>query len=218
MASIPITSLPEAGKVNATDQLIVQGSSSTQRATVKQVVASTVDKTFTEEDQPASAKLTKDELKKKLGTTEKAADSSKWAGMSFLNENAPTAQNVLVLADGNVKYVALSYIANFNGVSASGNGYIRFTDGTQICWGDTSKLPAVSSGTLAECTATFAQAFADTNYAVVVSPAVDVGNSWTMRVSSTVKSTTSTKVVVGSASHDVGSGNNFRYIAIGRWK
>ena len=69
MATIPITSLPEASSVNENDQLIVQGSSSTQRATVARVIRAVVDKFLATEGKAADAKAVGDALKGKLDKT-----------------------------------------------------------------------------------------------------------------------------------------------------
>ena len=176
------------------------------------------DKTLSIENAPADAAATGAELAKKLGLHDTADNSAKWGDYERRFNETTGSTHVLVETDG--KYVDLCSADSIGltAIVASGSNYVRFGDGTQICWGDTSKLPAISTGTQANCTATFAQAFTNTNYAIALSPAADGGNSWTMRISSVVKSTTFTTVIVGSASNDVGAGGNFSYIAIGRWK
>lgn len=47
----------------------------------------------------------------------------------------------------------------FSGVAASGNGYVRFTDGTQICWGGVT----VNSNDSTDTTITFPQPFVYVN-------------------------------------------------------
>ena len=82
----------------------------------------------------------------------------------------------------------------FNAVAASGSSYIRFTDGTQICWG----------GVNSNHYAIFQAAFANTNYTCV----------FDMDGYAYSKSTTQCRSNIPGLSGNV----PYCYIAFGRWK
>lgn len=90
-----------------------------------------------------------------------------------------------------------------NGVTASGSDYVRFGDGTQICWGNTSSIN--NSGTSSH---TFPAAFSDTPYIALVSTSA-LDDVWY------VKSRSTTAVSFGKAGWLSGGAC---YIAVGRWK
>lgn len=90
-----------------------------------------------------------------------------------------------------------------NGVTASGSNYVRFGDGTQICWGNTSSIN--NSGTSSH---TFPAAFSDTPYIALISTSA-LDDVWY------VKSRSTTAVSFGKAGWLSGGAC---YIATGRWK
>ena len=87
-----------------------------------------------------------------------------------------------------------------NGVVASGSNYVRFGDGTQICWGQTN------SGDATKFVATFPVPFFNTNYSIVVD---GIGVRET-------KTTTSCKFVYVDKTFSNGSYGR-EWLAIGRW-
>lgn len=112
------------------------------------------------------------------------------------NHNTTDTQ-IPILSNKVFDYISRSEIA----VSASGNTYIRFINGIQICWeGSTPK----SSGAI------FVVPFLNTNYAIGISGMDSVNYAW--YVSGSKKKTTGF-----TASHNA-SGSYFSYIAIGLWK
>ena len=90
-----------------------------------------------------------------------------------------------------------------NGVATSGTDYIRFGDGTQICWGNTNSIN--NSGTSSH---TFPAAFSDTPCIALVSTS-NLDDVWY------VKSRSTTAVSFGKAGWLSGKAC---YIAAGRWK
>ena len=80
-----------------------------------------------------------------------------------------------------------------NGIDTSGEGYVRFRDGTQICWGNASS--------------TFAVPFANTNYGVGLTG-----------VNASITTMTGKSVTGFSYSATGGEGLSSSYVAVGRWK
>lgn len=105
-----------------------------------------------------------------------------------------------------------------NGVVASGAGYIRLGDGTQICWGYiTFGQMDPSSATFS--TFTFAVPFANTGYAIMSLQTHDVGGTNFLAINLVDKTTTGANVSVYNSKitpNDAGVGHDC--IAIGRWK
>ena len=87
-----------------------------------------------------------------------------------------------------------------HGVTASGSNYVRFGNGTQICWGQTN------SGDATKFVATFPVPFFNTNYSIVVD---GIGVRET-------KTTTSCKFVYVDKTFAKGSYGR-EWFAIGRW-
>ena len=100
-----------------------------------------------------------------------------------------------------------------NGIIASGSGYVRFGDGTQICWGFGSAGTSTGNGAAAGYIA-FPVPFSDTGYAFSASAygTWDHNNTvgWIGTYDRTAAST-----FVNCAN---GAGGNFVWLAIGRWK
>lgn len=103
---------------------------------------------------------------------------------------------------------------------ASGGGYIRFGDGTQICWGAVQLSSGITARNTATLAFTFPMAFADANYIKTISQRNDPGGSWNIAVANTGMRTTGfdALIVNGDTTSAVNAGAVFEYIAIGRWK
>lgn len=105
-----------------------------------------------------------------------------------------------------------------NGVVASGSNYVRFGDGTQICWGH------IVFGELGAYSPTFSQLnfavpFANTDYAIMSLQTGDVGNTWSLAINLVAKTTTVANVsVFNSKDLSNKAGIIHDCIAIGRWK
>ena len=96
----------------------------------------------------------------------------------------------------------ISSINNNKVIYSSGTNYIRFADGTQICWGIYT-LGAWMG------VVDFQISFKDTNYAVVVTRSPDAGEATVMTA---VAYTTSKFFIYGD------TGWRANWIAIGKWK
>lgn len=96
--------------------------------------------------------------------------------------------------------------AGASAVYTSGTYYVRYTDGTQICWGSKDYLPNY------DCYVTLPIAFANTNYSVLTSPYSKNSISGTVTHVITNKTTTSFRAEPSSNS----CGAN--WVAYGRWK
>lgn len=96
--------------------------------------------------------------------------------------------------------------AGASAVYTSGTYYVRYTDGTQICWGSKDYLPSY------DCYVTLPIAFANTNYSVLTSPYSKNSISGTVTHVITNKTTTSFRAEPSSDS----CGAN--WVAYGRWK
>ena len=124
-----------------------------------------------------------------------ADNSIKWDNLFLRRKHNTSDTWIPVFSDNNVDYVLKNEIANLNGVAASGSNYVRFTDGTQICWG------------ILQSTVTFPVAFATTSYGVSVSGTATIGiPSFPYVVKKTV------------TNMEISNNNGDSYIAIGRWK
>lgn len=131
----------------------------------------------------------------------------------------------------------------FSGVSASGTNYVRFTDGTQICWGSLTTKTFTVKGTAevndktVSVTATskntrpaaeFPQAFVNTGYGITLNLSYGVlsdnntfkGTSGAQYNSSYLQSVTSVSPSLGKqTTHCVFAvGAYGYYVAVGRWK
>lgn len=105
-----------------------------------------------------------------------------------------------------------------NGVVASGAGYVRFGDGTQICWGESAAFSQIAAGDVVHAVCTFAAPFINSDYSCATTFGKDGGDSWNLRVSATFRGTSNLQIFIGSRDIAVGAGTTVRYIAIGRWK
>ena len=105
-----------------------------------------------------------------------------------------------------------SAIAAGAAITASGDGYIRFSDGTQICWN--TKSFTSNGGFTPIYTFSFPVPFVDTKYAVAGIKASSSSDGDSFYVSR--KSTSSISLFNAYNSHD--SGLFSTIIAIGRWK
>lgn len=106
-----------------------------------------------------------------------------------------------------------------NGVVASGPNYVRFGDGTQICWGDTPAYPIIQPRTVSVVQVNFAVPFNNT-YSITADPVYDGGNTWVLHTFSLGRATSYATIGLanGSTTDTVGAGTIYSYIAIGTWK
>lgn len=165
-----------------------------------------IDKTLSIENAPADAKATGDALANK-------AD-----------------KDVILDEDGNVIFYSKAAVDELlagklglhdtadNGVVASGAGYIRLGDGTQICWGH------ISFGQMNPISATFSKfvfavPFSSADYAIMSLQTGDVGGTNLLAINLVDKTTTYASVsVYNSKEYATNAGVIHDCIAIGRWK
>ena len=113
-----------------------------------------------------------------------------------------------LLFSSNAKFPDIPFANNLKIVQSkfnSTNGYVRFAEGTQICFG-------VHSDSTGDKTVTLPYPFADTKYFVVWGSESDNGQTVSVRMISARNRTTSTFV------NRFVSGNPMMYIAIGKWR
>ncbi len=105
-----------------------------------------------------------------------------------------------------------------NGVVASGSNYVRFGDGTQICWGAVS-FPALTANGMTGVNVGFQAPFANTDYVMVSTQMGDSGNTDGTAVRNVVRYTTGADLYVfNNRPATPPAGTVYGWIAIGRWK
>ena len=153
------------------------------------------DKTLSIENAPADAKATGDALADKA---DKSIVQDESGNAIFYSKTA-----VDELLEGKLGLHA----AADNGVVASGSKYVRFGDGTQICWGYTNKITA---GTI--FTTTFPVPFANNSAAVTINRYQSAQNT-NVNGNANVCNIGATEFLAV-----LEAGTNSTWIAIGRWK
>lgn len=114
-------------------------------------------------------------------------------------------------------FIGNQYCAGF--VVASGSNYVRFGDGTQICWGmvKSPKLTALQYGVGSKFT--FPVAFANNTYAVASSFTFDAGYGGNLKIHSSALTNTYADILfLNTGNNEIPAGSDFRLIFIGRWK
>lgn len=162
-------------------------------------------------------------LSGKLGLHGTADNSNKLNGYELRLSDHPSSANILVQTidkDGRTCIDCRNDASiGLTAIVASGAGYVRFGDGTQICWGETAQIDVKANSTVTT-TITYPAAFASGN-----SPEVSLtiaGNSENDAYSKLVLHTTSRL----NTSCDIYFKNRASYqmspvaqwIVIGRWK
>lgn len=145
-----------------------------------------------------------------------------WGGVSFTTDcpgQTCTGKTAVGIdcRDGIVSAVRFRGPAD-NGVVASGSNYVRFGDGTQICWGHIvfGQLNA-NSPTYGKIN--FALPFANTDYAVVSLQTGDVGGTNFIAINLVDKTTTyADESLYNSKDYGNNAGVIHDCIVIGRWK
>lgn len=165
-----------------------------------------VDKTLTKENFAADAKVVGDAL---AGKADKSIVQDESGNVIFYSKAA-----VDELLAGKLGL----HDAADNGVVTSGAGYVRFGDGTQICWG------RIVFGQMSPNSATFSKfvfavPFSNTDYAIMSLQTGDVGGTNFLAINLVDKTTTYASVsVYNSKEYATNAGVIHDCIAIGRWK
>ena len=157
--------------------------------------------------------------KGKLGLHDTAENSVKWGDYERRFNEVTGSSLVLVETEG--KYVDLrpAESIGLTAIVASGVGYVRFGDGTQVCWGETGQITVKANSTVT-ATITYPVAFVSGH-----SPELSLtiaGNSKNDNYSklvlhTTSRLTTSCDIYFKNSSFDQMS-PIAQWIAIGRWK
>lgn len=162
--------------------------------------------TKTETDVLLDTKADKTEVDELKNTTSEKVDKT-----TYDDEMAQKADKSEVELKAN--QVDLQALASTSEIVASGNDYIRWVNGLQICWGSLSS----ESGKIS--TANFPQAFID--MPIITLTSYNGGTSATTsdsRVATLRTGTNNTTVAWHVTSFTNNSSTSARYIAIGRWK
>ena len=94
-------------------------------------------------------------------------------------------------------------------IAASGSNYVRFSDGTQLCWGTHTCGKKIT-----QVTVTFPQSFLNTNYIFYAFSDFNIHN-----IDIYFKNKSTTKMLCSIDSNDTYySSTDYSYFAIGRWK
>lgn len=168
------------------------------------------------------------------------ASNTGWYSIPENAANAPTADPGQILSFSSSGYILPCQIfissstngiyfrtfnsANWNvwmaaGIVASGAGYVRFGDGTQICWGETDQI-VVSANSTVTATIAYPAAFAS-GYPVEVSLTI-AGNSendsYSRLVLHTTNRATTNCVIYFKNTSSKSMSPIAQWIVIGRWK
>ena len=159
----------------------------------------------------------------KLGLHDTADNSNKLNGYELQLSDHPSSKNILVQTVYEDGRTCIDYrndaSIGLTAIVASGVGYVRFRDGTQVCWGETGQITVKANSTVT-ATITYPVAFVSGH-----SPELSLtiaGNSKTDNYSrlvlhTTSRPTTSCDIYFKNSSFDQMS-PIAQWIAIGRWK
>ena len=100
--------------------------------------------------------------------------------------------------------------AGASAVYTSGTYYVRYTDGTQICWGGTDYMPNYGDSR----TASFQVPFANTNYSVLTCLYLRINQSLSSAVVHGVSKKTTSSCYIEPSDSTTGA----HWVAFGRWK
>lgn len=159
----------------------------------------------------------------KLGLHDTADNSQKLDGYELRLSDHPGSANILVQTvdeDGRTCIDCRNDASiGLTAIVASGAGYVRFGDGTQICWGETEQI-AVKANSTVTATITYPAAFASGHTAEVsLTIAGNSENDVYSRLVLHTTSRTTTNCIVCFKNSTLGQMSPIaQWIAIGRWK
>ena len=119
---------------------------------------------------------------------------------------------------GNFHGTADSAKSAENGVTASGGGYIRLGNGTQICWGTIGPIPQISKYTTTKISVTYEAPFSSDEYTVTASALLDSGYTYGLRLNGVTRTATGATFGFSNSENATIPGGYYNYIAVGRWK
>lgn len=159
----------------------------------------------------------------KLGLHDTADNSNKLNGYELRLSDHPGSANVLVQTvdeDGRTCIDCRNDASiGLTAIVASGVGYVRFGDGTQICWGETGQITVKANSTVTT-TITYPVAFVSGHFpelSLTIAGNSENDNYSKLVLHTTSRLTTSCDVYFKNSSFDQMS-PIAQWIAIGRWK
>lgn len=141
---------------------------------------------------------------------------------AFFGKDYNGAKNIRVYDDARDPTVGTKDICVVEESGSNSNGYyVRYSDGTQICWGEKSESPAITTGWSANWfySPTFSVTFPINFYLPPTFNATWMTSSahWAVIITPTVYSTSARYVFLRPSSQAAVSGTT-RWMAVGRWK
>ena len=159
----------------------------------------------------------------KLGLYETADDSNKLNGYELRLSDHPGSANILVQTvdeDGRTCIDCRNDASiGLTAIVASGVGYVRFGDGTQVCWGETGQITVKANSTVT-ATITYPVAFVSGHspeLSLTIAGNSENDNYSKLVLHTTSRLTTSCVIYFKNSSFDQMS-PIAQWIAIGRWK
>lgn len=159
----------------------------------------------------------------KLGLHDTADNSNKLNGYELRLSDHPGSANILVQTvdeDGRTCIDCRNDASiGLTAIVASGAGYVRFGDGTQICWGETAQIDIKANSTVTT-TITYPVAFVS-GHTPEVSLTIagnSENNAYSRLVLHTTSRTTTNCIIYFKNSASVQMSPIAQWIAIGRWK
>lgn len=162
-------------------------------------------------------------LAEKLGLHDTADNSNKLNGYELRLSDHPGSANILVQTvdeDGRTCIDCRNDASiGLTAIVASGAGYVRFGDGTQICWGETGQI-AVKANSTVTATITYPAAFASghsPDVSLTIAGNSENDNYSKLVLHTTSRLTTSCDIYFKNTSYSQMS-PIAQWIIIGRWK
>mgnify|MGYP003177301654 CR=1 FL=1 len=159
----------------------------------------------------------------KLGLHDTADNSNKLNGYELRLSDHPSSANILVqTVDENGRTCIdcrNDASIGLTAIVASGAGYVRFGDGTQICWGETAQIDIKANSTVTT-TITYPVAFVS-GHTPEVSLTIagnSENNAYSRLVLHTTSRTTTNCIIYFKNSASVQMSPIAQWISIGRWK